>query len=236
MHNYSGNTAILFFTRQAAAEAAAKNFIYTAGKSNVQIATHLISQTLAKLRKTPFPVFTYSGNEFSVTGFGSKLTAAISDVFLKGFEEVIIIGNDCPALSPNLIVQAQVALQNNAVVLGPTKTQGVYLLGLTKASFKTLDLTQLPWQTDQVLKSLQQMAASTDFAVNLLPIQHDINSEADLKQLIRQLGHRLPSLNYLQSILASLNRPICLFINNYPYLFFQFNLPNRAPPANIICW
>lgn len=237
MHHKSSKTALLFFTRQAAAEAAAKDFTYkAASKSNVQIAAHLISQTLITLRQTPFPVFTYSGDEFAVTGFGPKLSEAVAAVFARGFEEVIIIGNDCPALSASLLIKTQVALKENAVVLGPTKNNGVYLIGLTKAAFNKLDFARLPWQTNQALKSLQQIAAAANYSVDLLPLLNDINSAADLKQIISQFIPQISSLKYLQCILASLNQRICTVIKPYTNFFYGLNLPNRAPPANTHCW
>ena len=58
------------------------------------------------------------------------------DAFSKGFcskaEKVLIIGTDCPTLSPDLLREAFVKLNKHDLVVGPATDGGYYLIGLSK--------------------------------------------------------------------------------------------------------
>lgn len=230
MRSNSSETAILFFTRQAAREAAAKSFTLRSRKSNFQVAASLIKQTLTTARQTQIPVFISSGDEFAVTGFGQKLTAAVASVFGQGFKNLLIIGNDCPTLTPALLLKAQAILEARPMVLGPATDGGVYLIGLTRAAFQQNEFCWLPWLTDQVFASLQQYACGLGLLVSFLPVHQDIDTAADLQKIILQFGAGNPVVQKLKSILSSLTKYFPPFICfNYAGKV-NLNLPNRAPP------
>ncbi|MEE9374043.1 MAG: TIGR04282 family arsenosugar biosynthesis glycosyltransferase [Saprospiraceae bacterium] len=49
---------------------------------------------------------------------------------LKDHTKVVIIGSDCPKISPPIILSAYDALETSDVVIGPTFDGGYYLLGM----------------------------------------------------------------------------------------------------------
>jgi len=85
---------------------------------------------------------------------GSKMHQAMT-VEARTAGRLIIIGSDCPSLTPSILAKATQALDGGMdVVLGPADDGGFYLLGLTsealersgKALFEGTE-----WSTSQVL-------------------------------------------------------------------------------------
>lgn len=230
MRSSSYDTAILFFSRQAAGEAAAKSFTANSRKSNLKIAASLIKQTLATARQTQIPVFISSGEEFAVTDFGPKLTAAVSSIFEKGYKNLLIIGNDCPTITPSLLSTAQAALETQPMVLGPAADGGVYLIGLTQAAFHKNAFAGLPWLTGQVFESLQQYASGLGLPVASLPVHQDIDTAADLQKIILRFGASNLFIKKIKSILASPDEYYLRYFTKVYSFKNNLNLPNRAPP------
>ena len=93
-------------------------------------------------------------------------------------ERAVIIGSDCPQISPQFITKAFVALETHEVVIGPAQDGGYYLLGM-----KQLEITifqNKPWSTSQLfietIEELQKLKKS----VYLLPSLSDLDEAKDL--------------------------------------------------------
>ncbi|QJB39594.1 DUF2064 domain-containing protein [Chitinophaga oryzae] len=63
---------------------------------------------------------------------GESMLLAFNMVFATGYQEVVMIGMDCPHLSPELLEEAFAALRHNQVVIGPAQHGGFYLLGMQR--------------------------------------------------------------------------------------------------------
>jgi len=112
---------------------------------------------------------------------GKRLKLAISDGFLAGARMVIVIGTDCPTLSPDHLRAAQNALVEADVVLGPALDGGYYLVGLRLAQSELFD--GIAWSTDSVLKQTLEAAGRRELSVHLLQTLADIDRPEDLQYM-----------------------------------------------------
>jgi uncharacterized protein len=108
---------------------------------------------------------------------GERLTAALADIC----GPTIVIGTDCPALTPDQVRGAILALRCADVVLGPATDGGYYLVGL-KAPQPQL-FTDIPWGTDRVCETTRQRARTVDLSVQLLQALPDIDRPEDISLL-----------------------------------------------------
>jgi len=124
------------------------------------------------------PEVPYAGHAYQQMGsdLGEKIAHAFSQAFLA-HDHVLIVGTDCPYLTPKEIDQAFLALERSEVVIGPAIDGGYYLLGLsspTPSLFMNID-----WSTDQVLSQTVAKARSMGFSFELLNELSDIDNEED---------------------------------------------------------
>ncbi len=175
----SVSTAILVFAQSTAADARLKRL---AGQPlpNRSVLAQLTRRTRQIAGATALPVL-HSTDLITHTGrFGEQMTAALHVAFARGFERVLVVGNDCPALTTAHLTQAAHALQSASVVLGPDQRGGLYLFGLSRAAFENLPLAEMPWQTNRLAQTLGRTC--TDWTMAVLPRLNDVNSRADLQQ------------------------------------------------------
>ena len=142
-------TAILLFARTAPAEAAQKRWCGNA-KRDRRVAQMLHRQTLRAAHRTGLPLCWVSEADQTGSSFGQRLATAVARTFRSGYQRLLIIGNDCPQLTTEKLRRAAALLEQNDTVLGPAKDGGVYLLGLSRAAWSAIDLTDFAWQTDRL--------------------------------------------------------------------------------------
>jgi uncharacterized protein len=147
-------TAILIFTQELSKDAALKTL--TPNK-NLGLNKNLFQKLNQRINHVAFdtnlPVFRSSDFGKLAGSYGEQLTNAIEKVFSKGYEKVICLGNDCPALGKVQILEAASKLQNTETAIGPDQHGGVYLLGISKSSFVAETFKKLAWKTDKMLES-----------------------------------------------------------------------------------
>ena len=66
---------------------------------------------------------------------GERITAAFTQAFEDGCDEVIVAGTDVPDLSLDTFTLAFLHLQSFNVVIGPSDDDGYYLIGLKRSVF-----------------------------------------------------------------------------------------------------
>lgn len=182
----STSTAILIFTQEASKEASRKMLTPTKNKGVNRLVftklNHFVGQTAtaAASNSTKLTVF-YSNQLISEnkSNFGKQLSLAIQLVFEKGFEKVICIGNDCPALDKNRILEAAEKLQTTDAVIGPDNRGGVYLLGISQKDFKPEVFENLAWQNEEMLESYIEQFANQ--SILMLEALSDIHSFQELQ-------------------------------------------------------
>lgn len=102
----------------------------------------------------------------------------------------VLIGADCPLVSPAIINDAWQQLQQHDVVLGPAEDGGYYLIGLRGWSTRYEGLFQgIHWSSESVFEQTIQHAEKAGLRVATLPIQSDVDTEDDLLRLRQTLDH-----------------------------------------------
>jgi len=97
----------------------------------------------------------------------------------------LVIGSDCPALTPTHLQDAARALHDADVVLIPAEDGGYVLIG-TRAPQPGL-FNDMTWSTDTVLTETRQRVAALDLSTVELPPLWDVDTESDLARLEREL-------------------------------------------------
>lgn len=137
-------------------------------------------------------------------GFAARFEHAIETLSAQGYDEIVAVGHDCPALSATDIEQAFVELNHKQLVLGPDHRGGCYLIAF-RAADRAL-LRGIRWQRNTDCAQLQRRCQSAEVA--LLSIKHDVDSWADIR-LCARIGGRIGRL--AMSLLAPVNSALSVF-------------------------
>ncbi len=112
---------------------------------------------------------------------GERITRAFESAFNQGMKYVVIIGTDCPSLTPGMMLQAFAKLTQSDVIIGPATDGGYYLIGLKKI---IPELFQgINWGTSVVLSQTVAIAQNINLAIDYLPELSDIDRPEDLEKL-----------------------------------------------------
>lgn len=119
---------------------------------------------------------------------GERMHHAFSFLFELRYEQVLIIGSDCPQLSSNHLNKAFDLLETHDVCIGPVDDGGYYLLGLraVHAPF----FTNKTWSTDTVFKSTMKDAAKAGLNVALTEQLRDVDTVTDWEELRQLLDYQ----------------------------------------------
>ena len=93
----------------------------------------------------------------------------------------LIIGTDCPALTPAHLQQAAAALNEHDAVLIPAEDGGYVLIGLHQP--EPAVFADINWGTAQVLASTRQRLRDLGYSWRELPGLWDVDEAADLTRL-----------------------------------------------------
>jgi rSAM/selenodomain-associated transferase 1 len=108
---------------------------------------------------------------------GARMENAFRQAFAAGAARAVIIGSDCPELSPAILQQAFISLDRHDFVLGPTPDGGYYLLGM-KAPEPAL-FKNMPWSTPAVRALTLEKIKELKKSAALLKMLTDIDEEPD---------------------------------------------------------
>ena len=112
---------------------------------------------------------------------GDRMSDVFTRAFAEGKQRVIIIGTDCIDLESYMIKEAFAVLENNDVVLGPSKTGGYYLLGMSK--FLPTLLLEKDWESENLLMDTILDLKNLEAKYYLLKTLGDIETAYDLDRL-----------------------------------------------------
>lgn len=225
MQNLSKNTAIIFFSASNKTEATRKK-LTVSRKQTEAITTVFVQKNLEILRGLDLPFFWISDDEQRGDSFGERLENAFLDVFNKGFQHVIAIGNDCLDLTENHILDAVDGLKRGPSVFGETTDGGVYLLGFEKDFFNNFDLKNIAWQTNKVFSELTQLSDNQYVTLDILS---DIDSSNDLIVFLRNTKQVVK--NILLSFLKIQEPKPLVSVKNYIRQYLLSIKLLRAPPV-----
>ncbi len=108
---------------------------------------------------------------------GERMAGAFSDLFVKGYRHVAIIGTDCPELHPSDLRDAYLALNDHDLVVGPARDGGYYLLGMNRPQSRLFQ--GIPWSTSEVLPMTLDRANADSLDYEFLQIHADVDTWED---------------------------------------------------------
>jgi rSAM/selenodomain-associated transferase 1 len=94
---------------------------------------------------------------------------------------LLLVGTDCPALTPGHLQQAAQALQQHDVVLIPAEDGGYVLIGMRRWVPEVFE--DITWSTDQVLIQTRQRLRDARASWKELPALWDVDEPADWSRL-----------------------------------------------------
>ncbi len=105
---------------------------------------------------------------------GSRLTRAFELAFTEGSQRVLCVGADCPEVSPDLLKEADAALQRSDVVVGPAHDGGYYLIGTRRFDRRIFE--GISWGSSEVLSQTLARAATLRWRVAQLKRLADVDT------------------------------------------------------------
>jgi len=109
---------------------------------------------------------------------GERLLWAVKAAKAEGAQGIVIVGTDCPDLSPEILQLAWQGLTNAGVVFGPAEDGGYYLIGLHDAHERLFH--GIDWGTEQVLAQSLARCRQAGLSVAILPRLNDVDLPEDL--------------------------------------------------------
>ncbi len=231
--NQESKKAILFFSRTAEEEASHKLLkTELSQKGNIAISQSLIDSTLDTISSCNYPLICCYSPSQKGESFGVKLANAIEDVFNDGFEQIIVLGNDCPSLMAKDVNDAFDNVVDGDMTLGPTKDGGVYLLGLNKDHYVREDFVDLDWEQSSLQESLIKYSQQLNKEIVWLEELLDIDTSFDLVEILRTLPKYSKFKNTLQNIVSGFKKTLNFLDEQFQLIYFKFaDLTLRGPPV-----
>lgn len=221
-------TAILLFSLTSTKECEVKS-VSPCTRLNLALWTKFKSRTEKILQKTGFPYFISDESTQVGHTFGEKLSHAVENVYNSGYDNIVIVGSDCPGLLASSIKKAAEKLLSHALVVGPDSHGGAHIIGLQKIYFNSEQFTHLPWQTDKILHGLT--ASYVWESIFVLPKLHDINTLHDVRFYISTY---IQDQGFKQLLILVFNRPsVIRFIVTFQSTLLQFTFYNKGSPTRI---
>jgi hypothetical protein len=119
---------------------------------------------------------------------GRSLFHAARDLFAAGYSSVCLINADSPTLPTDFLVETVFRLRESGdrVVLGPAADGGYYLIGLKQFHWRLFE--EIDWSTERVFRQTLARAGEIGVTVTPLPEWYDVDDEAMLAILCREIG------------------------------------------------
>jgi rSAM/selenodomain-associated transferase 1 len=119
-------------------------------------------------------------------GLGAALTDAFQSHLGAGFGRVVLIGSDNPTLPPSRLAEADRALDEHDLVLGPSADGGYYLIGMDRPHPGVFE--GITWSTSVVYQQTLARAEALGLRVASIQEWYDVDTAADLERLKDELG------------------------------------------------
>jgi hypothetical protein len=123
-----------------------------------------------------------SGNDL-----GEKMKNAFHHILTLGAKRVIVIGSDCPEITPNIVKEAFAMLEEKDVCIGPAKDGGYYLLGMRELYSQLFEEKQ--WSTGSVFEDTLLDLMKNRLSYACLPPLSDVDTIYDLHLMKNLLGN-----------------------------------------------
>ena len=134
-----------------------------------------------ELAPARFESFFQSGGDL-----GARMQNAFKVLFAKGYQRIVLIGADLPAVPLSYLVGAFASLDGSEqrVVLGPSRDGGYYLVGLNQEISEIF--VNMAWSDERVLARTLAKLAALGVETHQLPTWFDIDTPDDVQNLLLQ--------------------------------------------------
>lgn len=221
----------MIFTQEASKEAARKMLTPSKNQGVNRLVfdklNHFVERTATAAASKAENLQVFHSNQLikpNSNSFGQQLSAAIQVVFERGFEKVICIGNDCPALDENRILAAAEKFQTVNTVVGPDNRGGAYLIGISSQGFNAEVFENLAWQSEKMLESFIEQYTNEN--VLLLETLSDIHNFQELQTYTTSRYFIAFLIQLIEQTIAKIQDFYCFFVENRSIR----SLSLRAPP------
>lgn len=109
---------------------------------------------------------------------GDRLRRALVEAVREDADRIVVIGADCPEVTPALLADAFLRLRRHDLVIGPARDGGYYLIGLRQPEPELF--TDISWGSDRVLEQTLGRARQLSLTIDQLENLADIDRPADL--------------------------------------------------------
>ena len=133
-----------------------------------------------------FYLINQAGNDL-----GERLSNISHELFAQSAAKVILLDSDTPNLPVDHIREGLSRLDEEDVVLGPCEDGGYYLIGMRAFISEIFD--EIPWSTPLVTELTLKKVQELGLTVSMLPAWYDVDTEKDLRRLMRDI--EFPSNN-----------------------------------------
>lgn len=151
-------------------------FVFYTPQDQLQVFEDLVSPSVGLIPQ--------SGDDL-----GARMSSAINELSLRGYEFAALIGTDLPTLPLNRLESAMDTTRS--VVLGPSWDGGYYLIGL-RSHYPQL-FEQIEWSTTKVLGQTLDRVGALGLDVECLEPWYDVDTPDDLNLLMSHLRLLLAS-------------------------------------------
>jgi rSAM/selenodomain-associated transferase 1 len=115
-------------------------------------------------------------------GLGTRMLAALGEA-LKHHTRVLLVGSDCPALTPRHLQQAEKALRDGAdAVFAPCEDGGYALIGLTRTAPELFE--DIAWGSDRVMAETRARLMQLGWNWRELETLWDVDRPEDYQRLV----------------------------------------------------
>ena len=114
---------------------------------------------------------------------GLRMRHAFEATLAEG-AALVLIGSDCPAITPRALTDAATALRGHDVVIAPAEDGGYVLVGLSRPCPAMFD--GVPWGTNAVMARTRERLAASRIAWHELPTLWDVDRPEDYARLRRE--------------------------------------------------
>ena len=129
------------------------------------------------------PVIQFFTDKQKGENFAERITHAVEMGFAAGIENLIITGTDSPAVNCNQFKGVAKKLNNNNLILAPSKDGGVYIIGLQRKCFQQSAFKSIPWQSNNVFDALKKLAEQNELSLCIEVSACDIDIAGELLSL-----------------------------------------------------
>ncbi len=162
----------------------------------------LIPRTAIRAVRTVFFVddpaagLDYAGRSIAQSGASlwARMDDAVRRCIIAGARRVAIVGTDIPAVSAGLLRSAFRSLARRPIVVGPSTDGGFYLFGCRAERYDPSVFAQAAASGGRSAESIVAWAADRGMETALLPAHRDVDTLADLQQVLSNPSIRAPGL------------------------------------------